>query len=145
MALRVSQEDVEEVLERQDDTNGVDIPLTPFIKQANVLTNWLQAQDSSNELDADTLTEIERQLTAHFYSVQRDPQYQSKATGGASGSFQGATGYSLQATHFGQTALLLDVTGRLTKRNLEAQQGKRVATVTWLGYQDHSEDPYTET
>lgn len=142
MAFRVTQEDVDGILERRNGTNGTDIPLDPFIRQANVLTTWLDTADTSNELDEETLNAIELNLAAHFYCVQRDPRFQSKATGGASASFQGQTTISLQASHYGQTALLLDSTGKLTKRNLEAQQGKRVATVTWLGWQDHSEDPY---
>lgn len=139
---RATQAEVTKVVEWQDGTNGPVISLDTFINQANILVNWLTSKDTDNELDTATLTAIEVQLAAHFYAVQRDPQYQSKAGAGASGSFQGATGYSLQATHFGQTALLLDVTGLLTKRNLEAQQGKRVSKTTWIGWQDHSEDPY---
>ena len=141
---RTTPLEVSKIVEWQDGigTDGPKIALEPFIHQAHLLTNWLDGADTDNELDEDTLTEIERQLAAHFYAVQRDPQYQSKSAAGASGSFQGATSYSLQATHFGQTALLLDSTSRLTKRNLEAQQGKRVSVTTWLGWQDHSEDPY---
>lgn len=139
---RVTAEQVAEIVEWQDGSNGPVIPLTPFIQQAYLLTNWLHSVDTDNELDDDTLLEIEKQLAAHFYAVQRDPQYQFKATSGASGSFQGATGFSLQATHYGQTAMLLDVTAQLTKRNLEAQQGKRISKTTWMGWQDHSEDPY---
>lgn len=128
------------VVEWEDGSYGDSaIPLSPFIRTANILTDWLASVDTDSELDAATLKEIETHLAAHFYSVHRDPQLQSKATNGASGSFQGATGYSLQATHHGQTAMLLDVTGKLTKRNLEAQSGKRVATTTWLGYQDNSD------
>lgn len=140
---RATAQAVKDVVEWQDGTNGPVIPLTSFINQANIMVNWLASVDDDSELDSDTLTAIEVQLAAHFYAVQRDPQYQSKATSGASGSFQGATSFSLQATHYGQTALLMDITGKLTKRNLEAQQGKRVVSTTWLGYQDHSEDPYT--
>ena len=140
---RATAQAVKDVVEWQDGSNGPVIPLTSFINQANILTDWLDSVDTSNELSEDALTAIEVQLAAHFYAVQRDPQYQSKATSGASGSFQGSTSFSLQATHYGQTALLLDVTGKLTKRNLEAQQGKRVTSTTWIGYQDHSEDPYT--
>jgi hypothetical protein len=142
MTIRASKADVIAIVEWQDGTNGPVIPLEPFIKQANIMVNWLDSQDTDNELDDDTLEAIEVQLAAHFYSVQRDPQYQSKSSATASGSFQGATGYSLQATHFGQNAMLLDVTSLLTKRNLEAQSGKRVSRTTWLGWQDHSEDPY---
>ena len=128
--------------ENGDISANEEIPLHTFINQANLLVNWLHLKDTSNELDDPTLLAIEIQLAAHFYAVQRDPQFQSKSTDGASGSFQGATGYSLQATHYGQTALLLDTTGLLAKRNIEAQEGKRVTKTHWLGWQDHSEDPY---
>ena len=139
---RTNPSKVAKVVEWQDGTNGEEISLDPFISQAYVMVTWLDGKDTEGELSDAELIEIETQLAAHFYSVQRDPQYQSKSTNGASGSFQGATGYGLQATHFGQTAMFLDTTGNLTKRNLEAQQGKRVATTTWLGWQDHSKDPY---
>jgi hypothetical protein len=99
MTIRASKADVIAIVEWQDGTNGPVIPLEPFIKQANIMVNWLDSKDTDNELDDDTLEAIEVQLAAHFYSVQRDPQYQSKSAAGASGSFQGATGYSLQATH----------------------------------------------
>lgn len=142
---RATQADVIKIVEWQDGTNGPMISLEPFINQAHILTDWLDSKDTDNELAEATLTAIEVQLAAHFYSVQRDPQYQSKSGAGASGSFQGATGYSLAATHFGQTAMLLDSTSLLTKRNLEAQGGKRISKTTWLGWQDHSEDPYSDT
>jgi hypothetical protein len=142
MALRITRDKVTEIVEWQDGSNGTMIPLEPFMKQANILTDWLASVDADSELSDATLIEIELQLAAHFYSVERDKQFASKSTNGASGSFDGSTGFALQATHFGQTAMLLDVTARLTKRNLESQHGKRVATVTWVGWQDHSEDPY---
>ena len=142
---RTSPALVNEVVEWQDGSSerpGPPIQLDSFINQANSLVNWLDRQDTDSELDDATLIQIETQLAAHFYAVQRDPQYQSKSTQGASGSFQGATGFSLQATHYGQTAMLLDFTGKLTKRNKEAQEGRKIATTIWLGHQDHSEDPY---
>ena len=142
MTIRATQADVQAIIDWQDGTNGPIIPLSPFIRQANVLTNWLKGEDSKNELDEDTLTQIEVQLAAHFYSVQRDPQYQAKSTDGASGSFTGQTGMFLESTYYGQTAKLLDVTGKLAKRDLEAKQGKFKASTTWIGHHDHSEDPY---
>ena len=142
---RATQADVIKVVEWQDGTNGPMISLEPFINQANILVDWLHAKDTDAELDTATLLAIEVQLAAHFYAAQRDPQYQSKSGASASGSFQGATGYSLAATHFGQTAMLLDSTSLLTKRNLEAQGGKRISKTIWLGWQDHAEDPYDDT
>ncbi len=130
---RISSNDLVNIIEWQDGSNGPMIPLAPFIAQAHGLTNWLHKEDRRKELDEDALTQIETQLAAHFYSVQRDLPFQSKNTSGASGSFQGATGLSLQSTHYGQTALLLDVTSLLAKRNLEAQHGRRVSKTVWLG------------
>jgi hypothetical protein len=141
---RATEALVAEVVEYEDGTisESPAISLTPFIRQAHVMVDWLQSKDTDNELSEDMLTEIEVQLAAHFYSVQRDPQLQGKSTDGASGNYTGATGYSLQATHYGQTAMLMDITGMLTKRNKEAQEGKAVSKTTWIGWQDHSEDPY---
>ena len=96
MTIRVTAEQVAEIMEWQDGSSGPVVPLTPFITQANVMVNWLHSKDTDAELDDDTLLEIEKQLAAHFYAVQRDPQYQSKSTSGASGSFQG--GYRIQST-----------------------------------------------
>lgn len=146
MTVRATSAAVMEVVEVQDGTISEDsaISLTTFINQANLLTNWLDTKDTSNELSEDMLTAIEVQLAAHFYAVQRDLQYQSKSTDGASGSFQGATAFVLEATHYGQTAKLLDVTGQLAKRDIEAREGKRVSITTWIGWQDHSEDPYED-
>lgn len=124
---RVSSTDVEEIVE-VDST----ISLTPFITAASALTDWLESEDEDGLLTVDLLFEIERYLSAHLYSI-RDQLYQSKNTGGASGSFQGQTAMFLKASQYGQMAMLLDVTGLLTKRSLEAEQGSFKAEVTWLG------------
>lgn len=127
MALRTSEALVKGILE-----TDADIRLAPFIRMANALTDWLASQDTDSELTASLLLEIEGLLAAHFYA-HRDQLYNSKSTGGASGSFQGQTGMFLQATLYGQTAMVMDVTGKLTKRNLEAAEGKKVASADWLG------------
>lgn len=144
MAERTSEELVREIVEWQSGEEGLEppIPLKPFIRQANILTDWLASEDTDSKLSSSTLKEIETLLAAHFYQVHRDLGYQSKSTDGASGAFQGQTSFALQATHHGQTAMVLDVTGALTKRNIESQTGIRKASTTWLGWQDHSADPY---
>ncbi len=142
---RVTAEQVAEIVEWQDGSNGPVIPLTPFIQQAYLLTNWLHSVDTDNELDDDTLLEIEKNLAAHFYTTQRDFQYQSKSTSGASGSRTDAHSIGFEGTPHGLAALRLDVTANLTKRELEARYGKRISKTTWLGWQDHSEDPYDDT
>ena len=142
MTARATQDAVREIIDWTDGTNGPIIPLAAFIRQAHIIANWLQSVDRKNELSEEMLTEIEVNLAAHFYSVQRDPQYQSKSTDGASGQFTGQTGFVLEATHYGQSALLIDVTGNLAKRSIEAREGKRPPSFHWIGWQDHSEDPY---
>ena len=102
-----------------------------FIRTAHALTNQLAKVDSTpggiggvggmNLLSLELLTEIELQLSAHFYSL-RDQRYQSKSTGGASGSFQGQVGEGLASTDYGRNALALDVTGYLARINRGVQQ-----------------------
>ena len=105
---------------------------------ASALVDWLQNKDHNARHDPDQLSDtmlelIERNLAAHNY-LQADPMFQSKSTGGASGSFQGQTGTGLDGTKFGQQALRLDVTNWLARRELEAKTGmKRVASALWLG------------
>ena len=117
-------------------STDTDLNLTPFIRTANVLTNWLADQDAAldNLLDAATLTEIETYLAAHFVA-HRDQQYSSKSTGGSSASFQGQTGMVLSATLYGQTAMMLDSTGMLAKRSADASSGVAKVRVSarWAG------------
>lgn len=106
-----------------------EISLSPFIATATALTDWLVSVDTEGLLTSPLLLQIETYLAAHFYS-HRDQLYQSKNTGGAGGSFQGQTGMGLQSTQYGQTAMMLDVTGNLTSRN-EGRRNKIGAY--WLG------------
>jgi hypothetical protein len=107
--------------------------LTPFIRTASALTDWLVTEDTAGKLTTSLLLEIETYLAAHFYS-HRDQMLQSKGEGGASGSFQGQTAMVLLSTQYGQTACMLDVTNKLAQRSADAQSGtSRTAGVTWLG------------
>jgi len=109
------------------------IDLVPFIRTASVLVTWLVSVDTKNVLTSDLLTEIESYLAAHFYS-HRDQLLQSKSTGAASGSFQGQTGMVLNSTQYGQTAMMLDVTGNLAKRSKEVEEGTvHSAKLIWMG------------
>ncbi len=124
MDLRTSDSRVRAVIDFDSSLNTA-----PFIRTANRLTDKVSAADSGGELGTELLLEIETYLAAHL-CAQRDPQYSSKSTGGASGQFQGQFGQRLDATSWGQTALMLDVTGYLAKLN----EGKRSkASLTWVG------------
>lgn len=105
------------------------LSISPFIATATALTDWLVSQDSNGELSKSLLVQIETYLAAHFYS-HRDQLYQSKSHGGASGSFQGQSGMMLKSTQYGQTAIVLDVTGNLAKRD---EGRKQTAGAYWLG------------
>jgi hypothetical protein len=69
-----------------------------------------------------------------------DKAYQSKSTGGASGTFQGQTGMRLESTDYGQAAMILDVTGRLASRS----QGRTRPTVAWGGKPPSEQTDYVD-
>lgn len=80
-----------------------------FITTANLfVTNVLGDAGLSDAL----LEEIERYLTAHFLSV-KDQRVKSEKIDVLSFTYQGDTGMGLKATHYGQTAILLDSSGTL--------------------------------
>lgn len=78
-------------------------------------------------LSTDELEMMERYLAAHYFS-HADQLYQSKATNGASGSFQGVTGKGIESSQYGMTAIQLDPSGCLAS----ITKGQR-ASVTWGG------------
>lgn len=123
MAQRVSESDVRGIIDHDPC-----VSLKPFIRTANILTDKVASQDVDGELGTDLLKEIELYLSAHFYG-HRDQLFQSKSTDGASASFQGKTGMFLTSTQYGQTAMMLDVTGYL--RSLDT--GITPVELTWLG------------
>lgn len=111
--------------------------LTPFVNTANAMVNWLESQDIAAEglLDVDQLELIECWLSAHYYQMT-DPGYTTRSTGGASGGFQGQFTQGFKMTRFGQTALILDVTGLLAKRDKETEEGARRTTQVYAGGYD---------
>lgn len=70
---------------------------------------------------------MERYLAAHFFSFA-DQIYTSKATNGASGSFQGQTGKGVESSQYGMAALSIDPSGCLN-----AIMNRNKASVTWGG------------
>ena len=128
MTNRVSDSDVTGIIEVDDN-----ISLTPFITIANQLTDQLAAADLDSKLSDANLLQIEAWLSAHFYGM-RDQQFAAQSTGSAWGTYAGKTGLGLTSTIHGQTAMVLDSTNWLAKRNKEIEEGTPTkATVTWGG------------
>jgi len=115
-----------------DSLNNPDI--SKFVDTASILVDFIADNDPDDLMTATNLEVVERWLSAHFYA-HSDQLYQSKNTGASSGNFQGQTAMCFQSTQYGQTAMTLDFTGVLARRNQEALTGyKRKATLTSLAY-----------
>lgn len=94
-------------------TSLTDAQLAAFIETAHqIVTN--EIEDSS--VTSTKLELIERWLAAHFASV-RTKQTASEKAGSVSATFQGQTAMHLEATHYGQNAMLLDDSGALAALN----------------------------
>lgn len=113
--------------------------LTYVIRSASVLTDQVAACAVAKgvPLDDPSLLEIETNLAAHFYARQ-DQLYSSRSTGRASGSFQGQTGMSLNASQYGQTAMLFDPSGCLPAMNKGSVKPARLG---WLGKSPQEQTP----
>lgn len=105
--------------------------LTPDIRTANLIVDQVAAcaLDKGITLADDLLAELETQLAAHSYQLS-DPGYRQRTTGRASGTFEGQTGMYLEATKYGQQAMVLDHSGCL--RSIGKPEMK-VAGGIWLG------------
>ena len=125
MALRATDSDVRDAADLDPTIN-----LLVFMRAANKIVDYVVTQDADGLLSTGLLKDIETFVAAHFAVCNRDKQYTSKSTGGASGSFQGQYAMRLESTDPGQTAMLLDVTGTLKQLN-EARRPK--IRVQWLG------------
>lgn len=123
MSIRTNDQLVRASIETDPDIN-----LTPFINRANALTDYVASEDSEGDLSVAMLREIETLLACHFYD-RIDHAFSERATGKASGAFQGQFGMHLDGTKWGQDAITMDVTGTLAGLN----RGRVAASVTWLG------------
>ncbi len=124
---RTNQTLVAEII---DITAGFDI--TPFIQTANsIVTRW--CTDSTFGYTNDQLELIERWLSAHFYSIY-DQLPQSEHAGVVSASYQGKTGMMLQATTYGQQAMVADYMGGLAALQKRLTEGVAPRPgVRWMG------------
>jgi hypothetical protein len=110
MATRVTATEVKEIIS----TTLSDSIVNTFINAANYTVTELIGNNS--DLSDNQKKEIERWLAAHLIACAREPQPQSEGVGEARISYQGKTAMGLQATLYGQQAMLLDTTGTLSER-----------------------------
>ncbi len=139
MAVRTNATNVLSVL--QQDYDAVRAPsLTRFMAMASKLVDRMVtcAANKGYTFDSEELEMLECLLTAHFYQMS-DPGYTSKSTKSASGSFRGTYTRKLDATPYGQQAMLLDVSGCL--ENFDKRQ---VAGMAWLGKAESDQLTYEE-
>src|SRR5690554_748452 len=109
--FRVLEDELRQILNIPDCSKSLAI----FLKAAHNLVNYIDKQcNSEGLLDKEALKDIELFLAAHFYT-NYDKQYQEKRTEHAAAVFQGTTGMLLESSDYGQSAMLLDVTGCLAK------------------------------
>lgn len=146
MAFRTSAAAVEGVLSAGEDYDTVLRPsLVPYIETANVLVDEVidHAAAKGEALTAKRAELLERWLAAHFYCSSDQP-YKQRSTLRAQGTFQGQTGMYLEATKYGQAALLLDTTGSLSTITGTSSVIKRTVGLDWLGKSPTDQIPYRD-
>lgn len=110
------------------DTTVEDVDIDRFIKTAQALVD---ARLLTKGLDDALLEQIELYLSAHYLTF-KEKQTSSVRFGDAKDVYQGRTGMGLNSSHYGQTALALDISGTL------ASLGNETATFEVMddGYGD---------
>ena len=124
---RITVDDLVEILE----TELTEAQLSAFVNSAHYL---IQANLLSSGLSSDVLTEIHKYLAAHFASL-RDQRIESERVADVSMKYQGKTDMGLNATFYGQTALMLDTSGSLANLALKP------ATFLVFDTPDHGSNP----
>lgn len=125
---RVVKADIAVLLEI-DDTVWSDA----FITMASLLVD--EELDESGLSEA-RLLEIERNLAAHFYCM-KDVRASSEGAGGVSVSYAMSVGKGLDATLYGQQAMMFDTSGTLTAINNKKGRN-RVLVESINGYDERA-------
>ena len=118
MAARVTSSEVKVVV-----STSIDNVTTPFIDIATLIVDEDLADYG---MSADRLTKIELYLAAHFVAMKEERGGLTRTrTGDSEDYFRAFMGDGLKATRYGQTAMLIDSSGRLSglglrKASLEA-------------------------
>lgn len=117
---RVTAEEVREIIELDEGQ-----VLTPFMDVAHEL---VEAVCVSSILTEPLKKEIERWLSAHFAAVA-DPRSMIESAGKVSIHYQTKLGLDLRVTHWGQQALVLDISGALADLGI----AKKVVSMKYIG------------
>ena len=87
--------------------------VSPFIRTASILVD--EKLDAETSITDAHKKEIETWLAAHFLAMSLDRQGQQERIGATQITYSGKGGEGLKATTYGQTALMLDTTGTLSR------------------------------
>lgn len=126
MVWRTTEPKVQGILgDNWDKTTSV----RPFIETATALTDAVSTAAAARSVTVGSalLERIECFLSAHFYA-HADQLFSEKETERARGIFQGKTDMGLNSTQYGQTAMVLDISGYLASLS----KGQ-IPAVAWLG------------
>ena len=124
-------------MEAGQDYNGT-TDLEAFINIATLIVDRVVtcASNKGKALTTAEARELETLLSAHSY-VSSDPTYLQKWTEKSGGVFTGKFGLKLEATRYGQLALILDPSGCLA-----ALQNRASAGLFWGGKNANAQTDY---
>lgn len=111
---RVTPDEVKGILRKEPG-----MALETFITTANTLVDEVLAGEHSETL----LKQIELYLAAHFYHIT-DPNYASQKIDESEHKYRSKIGFGLHLTHYGQQAMMLDISGKLTEINVTDRSRK---------------------
>ena len=104
---RNTNQELQDIYDTDLDTDALD----RWLSIAEGVVDDIAAKDSS--IKASRLKDIEALLAAHYASAQ-DQRIENTSRETASVTYQGETGMNLRGTHYGQQAIQLDPTGKLS-------------------------------
>lgn len=109
MAARVTAVEVQNIIETDLSTGDIDA----YISAATTIVDATVVGSLGDAL----LKEIERWLAAHYIASTREQMVKKAEGGPASATFFGKDGLGLNGTPYGQQAIALDPTGKLSRLN----------------------------
>lgn len=134
MSQRTTVTKVQNILGNHYDSST---DLQVFVDTAVAVTDKLSSLDTGNYLTSALKKQIETYLAAHYY-LHHDQQISAQSVGKSKDDYAGKYGMGLKSTRYGQSALDLDVSGKL------ATMGKPKARIGWLGLPPSEQTDYED-